>query len=142
MFGRRRKEESYQDVAFVDPGPTPQEWGDVARELAERAGRVAGDPEAILIVEIADSDAYTQWLGMAGGSLHCEASSQTTEEQNRQLAELGWRPPVKRGPDPTVNWNRGWVAPVDAAEVARLTVHTLRLVYGAQPSQIRFNVVQ
>ena len=124
-----------------DPGPVPAGWEELERELTERARQLASDPTAALVLAVEGSEHYVQWLGMPGESVYLEASSTVTDPQLGQLAALGWLPPRPKGPANTPNWNQGRPAPVDPASVARTTVHTLAVVYGASPANIQVDVV-
>jgi hypothetical protein len=143
-FRRRRDDQSTPASSpepIPDPGPVPPGWEELEQDLTERAGRMAGDPASALVLMVDGTAHYVQWHGMGADSLYLEASSTMSEPRHERLAALGWLPPRPDGPANTVNWNQHRPAPVDAAGVARTTVHTLSDVYGARPSSIRVDVV-
>jgi hypothetical protein len=115
--------------------------GAARAELTEQAGSTASDPTAAVVLVIEGSAHYVQWLGMPDDVLYLEASSTFAATQQDRLVALGWQPPRPKGPANTPNWNQYRVAPVDAAEAARTTVHTLAHVYGATPAAVQIDAV-
>jgi hypothetical protein len=143
MRFRRRRDDptSTPSEPVPDPGPVPAGWEEVEWELTELARRTASDPTAAVVLVVDGTAHYVQWLGMPDDALYLEASSTFAAPQQERLVALGWLPPRPKGPANTPNWNQHRVAPVDAAEAARTTVHTLADVYGATPTGIRIDVV-
>jgi type III secretion system-like peptide-binding chaperone len=141
---RRRRDDPASTPSpepIPDPGPVPVGWEALERELTERASWTASDPTAAVVLVVDDTAHYVQWLGMPDEALYLEASSTFAAAQQERLTALGWLPPRPKGPANTPNWNQYRVAPVDAAEAARTTVHTLADVYGATPAGIQIDVV-
>ena len=134
----------------VSLSPSQASWGNVEEcewsvslgsfglGLASLLDRLCGRPGRwILIAEDAHrEDRYWQALAFEDGSLVTEAGSGTpsspgerlTDEEECQLAELGWNPPE---PPVSPNWQRvEATTDPDVGDVAAQAVGTLRDVYG------------
>ena len=133
------------------PAGEPMPWDEFERRLAHGLATMA--VESFLILSLPDDGAglrgylqFAHWGDKDGASagLRIEAAGNEylastrplTPAQVERLAGLAWRAP---GPDdPCRNYTQEWPTPAPFADVARLTVRTLREVYGVgQPEELR-----
>lgn len=119
------------------------EWARIGHDLGRRAVAVHSDSAAAAIFEVAGTERYVQWHGEHGEAFYLEASSglyvgpELDPWQQTSLINLGWaRPREGWGKDHVLNWSRYYEAPVSLYDVVRLTVATLRDVFGAQPDTV------
>lgn len=115
-------------------------WEDFEGRLSTMLASLEDDEFLILAVkdERAHPGAYVQFAGGGPGGLLAEAVSDDylvtlplSETQRADLVGFGWTAPPG-DPAAPANYRRTWDAPVPVDEVARLTVRTLRRVYGVR----------
>jgi len=118
-------------------------WARLGHRLGRTAAAMLDDPTSFRVFDFPRSSHYVQWHGEHGREFYAEASSGAygvgaiSAEQDAQLAALGWDPPWQGwGGDDVLNYSRHWTAPVPVYEVVRLTLITLRDVYGARAADI------
>jgi hypothetical protein len=123
------------------------EWARFGHGLIPDARRVLDDPAEVAVLNVVghgpSGEYYVQWHGEEGSAFYLEAASgyygdwSLTRDQQQMLTRLGWSPPGEGWGEADVwNWSRLFSAPVSLYEVIRLTVATLRDVYGAHPDFI------
>lgn len=124
-------------------------WPEFEARLASALERLL--PEAFLIISVAGrprggTSPYVQYLNFGPPGLRVEASSNRylapalalTPESETRLGQLGWQWPLDEGEDDR-NFHREWPNPAPWAEIASLSVHTLRDVFGVEsPGRLRF----
>lgn len=119
------------------------EWARFGHGLIRRAEGILDDPSAVAILEVLGTGWYVQWHGEDDRSFYLEAASGAyaggalSRAQQSALSRLGWEAPGEGwGEGDVWNWSRLFLAPVSIYEVVRLTVTTLKDVYGAHPAAI------
>jgi hypothetical protein len=120
-----------------------QEWARIGHSLAHRAAAVRSGHDAICVINVGDSTRYVQWHAEDGEAIYLEAASglysgdELSPQQQRILQQLGWDAPGQGwGKDQVLNWSRLFESPVDLYQVVRMTVATLRDVFGAEPQSL------
>jgi hypothetical protein len=124
-------------------------WEEFEARLAAALGRMKPDTFLVLTVSVprpAGPGPYVQYANSGRRGFRAEASGNhflaaphalSTEAEER-LGDLGWQWPEPEGEDDR-NFHREWPNPAPWAEIAALTVRTLRDVFGvAQPMSLRF----
>ena len=115
-------------------------WTEFEGRLATMLASLEDDEFLILEAESerAHPGTYVQFAGGGPDGLLAEAVSDDflmtvplSDTQLADLASFGWTLPIG-DPEAPANFRRTWDAPVPVEEVARLTVRTLRKVYGVR----------
>lgn len=120
-----------------------RDWARFGHSLIHTAERMLSDPASTAVLDVVGTDWYVQWHGEDDAALYLEAASglyidrPLARTQQHALAQLGWDAPGQGwGKDAVLNWSRLFTAPVSLYEVVRLTVATMRDVYGATPESV------
>ncbi len=124
-------------------------WEEFEGRLAAALERMKPDTFLVLTVSAPGSGGpgpYVQYANSGRRGFRAEASGNhflaaphaLSPQAEEQLGELGWQWPEPAGADDR-NFHREWPNPAPWTEIAALTVHTLRDVFGvATPTNLRF----
>ncbi len=125
------------------------DWPEFEVRLAAALERLKPDTFLVLTVSVprpAGPGPYVQYANSGRRGFRAEASGNhflaaphaLSPEAEERLGEFGWQWPEPAGEDDR-NFHREWPNPAPWAEIAALTVQTLRDVFGvATPTSLRF----